>query len=368
MADKVLTPEERMRKDYEEAKKRASNTGGRFFKPEEGDNVIRILPPWKAGENFYRKISVHYGVVQENSKVGVYCPKENRGEECPMCEQAQALFEKGGKESMKKAGGMRAKIQYISNVHIQSTPSGEMEGDVRTYTYGVTVFTGLVDLMMGKWGNIYDAVKGRAVCIKRSGVGRDDTDYNVIPEPDAGPVTKEVLGKMFNLDDNEGVVEVFTADEISELMNGASLDAIRAARDGGEEKAEEKPAAKKAESKPVAKPASKAAEGPGPAPVDKKLLKRLIGAAVEEDINLDAEEPEAIIQEFKEKTQDLKVKSLSKDTVALLEEMGASVSNKTVAWEELEEPAAEAEPEAAEGDDDDDIKAQMERLRSKKKK
>lgn len=367
VATKELTAEERMRRDYEEAKKRASAQGGKFWKPEEGDNVVRFLPPWKPGENFYRKIMVHYGVVQENSKLAVYCPKENAGEECPMCAQGQELFEKGDRESMKKAGEYRAKVQYISNVHIESTPSGENEGDVRTYTYGVTVFTGLCDLMMGKWGNIYDPVKGRAVTIKRTGSKRDDTDYNVIPEPDAKPVSKEILGKMFNLDDGQGVVEVFSADEIEELLGGASLDAVRAARDGEEAK-DEKPAAAakggKAESKPEAKkPApAKAAE----ASVDKKLLKRIIGAAVEEDIELEAETPEAILAEFKEKTQDLKVKSLSKETVELLGELGASTSNKTVAWEELEQTEA-AEETGEGGDDDDDIKAQMEKLRAAKK-
>ncbi len=363
MAEKTkqLTAEERMRKDYEEAKKRATAQGGKFWKAEEGDNVIRILPPWKAGENFYRKLAVHYGVVQENSKVGVYCPRENAGEECPMCSQAQELFEKGDRESMKKAGEFRAKVQYISNILVQSTPSGENEGDVRTYTYGVTVFTGLVDLMMGKWGNIYDAAKGRAVCIKRSGSKRDDTDYNVIPEPDSGPVSKEILGKMFDLDDNKGVVEVFTAEEIESLLNGDSLDAVRAAREPGETKPEEKSAAK---GKPE-KPASLAAADKAVtlAAVDKKMLKRIIGAAVEEDIALDAEEPDAIVAEFKEKTQDLKVKSLSKETVELLEEFGADVSGKTVAW-----PAAEAEPEAEAADDEDDIKAQMAKLRAAKGK
>lgn len=367
MADKKqLTAEERMRRDYEEAKKRASAQGGRFWKVEEGDNIVRILPPWKPGENFYRKIAVHYNVVEENSKVGIYCPKENAGEECPMCEQSQAFFEKGGKDNMKRAGELRAKVQYISNVQIINTPSGENEGDVRTYQYGVTVFTGLVDLMLGKWGNIYDAVKGRPVCIKRTGTKRDDTDYNVIPEPEGGPVPKDVLDKMHNLDDGEGIVEVFTAAEIEELLGGASLDAVRAAREGGEEKKDEKPAAKgkaapapKAEAK---KPEPKAAET-APA-VDKKLLKRIIGAVVEEDIELEAETPDAILVEFKEKTADLKVKSLGAETKALLEELGADVSGKTVEWAE---PAGEEAAEEA-TEEDDDIKAQMAKLRAAKNK
>ena len=355
-----MTPEERMKHDYEEAKRRRESGAGSnlFITPEVGDNIFRFLPGWKAGENWYRKVPVHYGIYPKNEKLAFVCPKVLYDDACPPCDLAEKLYAKGDKDSVKKASRFKVKDSYSSNVLIVSTPGGEHEGEVRVYRYGTTVFTQLVELIMSKWGNVTDPVKGRAVTIKRTGTGRDDTEYNVIPDPDQGPVPKEALKKIHNLDDNEGVIELFTEDELNAVMEGEELDSIRSARGGATTEAEEEKPAKDSK-KPAAEPEPAKRETP-----DAKTMKKLVKYAISNDVEIgDDSDADVIFAKFVAESEGMKVKDFD-DSGRFLKELGADISGKLVVWPEVEGGEPEAEPE---GDgDDDSIEAQMAQLRKQR--
>lgn len=85
-------------RDASEAKKRSSQGANEFdkilvdsvkmFKPNDGDNRMRIVPPtWKGAKHFGLDIYVHYGVGPDR---GTYlCLAKMKGEACPICEERE---------------------------------------------------------------------------------------------------------------------------------------------------------------------------------------------------------------------------------------------------------------------------------------
>ena len=55
-----------------------------FFKPDEGDTDIRIIPT--SDGDPLKELHFHYNVGEHRS--GILCPKRNFGERCPICDFA----------------------------------------------------------------------------------------------------------------------------------------------------------------------------------------------------------------------------------------------------------------------------------------
>ena len=376
-----LSPEEQMKKDYEEAKRRTAGGGGALFiNALEGDNIFRLMPPWKDGENWYRKVPLHYGIFPKNEKMAFTCPKVlaeimmEEATDCPVCDIAQKLFDKGGKDDIKKAKRFMAKTNYYANVLVVSTPDGDKEGDVRVYRFGPQIYTQIVDLMMAKWGDLSDPVKGRPIMVKRTGSGQMDTEYNVFPEPDAMPLKKDVIAKIHNLDDGEGVVEIWSAAQLEAIMEGEELDDIRVMDEEGGGKKDAKKADKKDDKKDEKKVEEKGdkkddkkKEAPEPATSgwvtpNKKQMLQLIEVATENDVELpdDTGDADVIFAAFRKETDGLRAKNFS-DALDLLKELGATVDGKNIEW-----PDPKPEASGDDGDGEDYIKKQMEEMRRRK--
>ena len=57
-------------------------------------NKIRLLPPtWKNADHYGFDIAVHYSIGP--SKNAYLCPRDMRGEKCPICEEADRLMAEG---------------------------------------------------------------------------------------------------------------------------------------------------------------------------------------------------------------------------------------------------------------------------------
>ena len=77
-------------------KKMDSLDTGRFFKPKEGKNTVRILPPWSKEGLWYKEATLHYGLNNEEGKSRGYPCLKQFGEDCPICEVVSKLA--GGDE------------------------------------------------------------------------------------------------------------------------------------------------------------------------------------------------------------------------------------------------------------------------------
>ena len=66
---------------------------GTFFKPKEGKNTIRILPPWSSEGIWYKEATMHYSLVNKEGKDRVYPCLQMFGEDCPVCTQREVMME-----------------------------------------------------------------------------------------------------------------------------------------------------------------------------------------------------------------------------------------------------------------------------------
>ncbi len=90
------------------------NGNSPWFKPDEGDTDIRIVPT-NDGDPL-KEMFFHYNVG--NHKGGVLCPKRNFGDHCSICEFASQLWREGvdnnDEESKKLAKSLFVKTRYFS--------------------------------------------------------------------------------------------------------------------------------------------------------------------------------------------------------------------------------------------------------------
>jgi hypothetical protein len=111
--------------------KGGNGSGARFWKPSEGENVVRILPT-KDGDPF-KHFHFHYNVGE---KAGFLCPKKNFGDDCPVCDFVSKLYNDGDDESRQLARKLVAKSRFFSPVVVR----GEDAEGVKVWGYSKTVY------------------------------------------------------------------------------------------------------------------------------------------------------------------------------------------------------------------------------------
>ena len=133
-----------------------------WFKPDEGDQDIRIVPT-PDGDPL-KEMYFHYNVGEH--KGGIVCPKRNFGEACPICEFASSLWKEGtstnDEESKKLAKSLFVRARYFSPVVIRGR---EAEG-VKFYGYGKRAYENLLGYILDPdYGDITDPLEGTDISL-----------------------------------------------------------------------------------------------------------------------------------------------------------------------------------------------------------
>lgn len=201
--------------DPEKIQKALAEIGqGDFFKPKEGKNVIRILPPWSKKGVWYKEATIHYGVLHEGKERGYTCLKQF-DKECPICEKRNDLL-KGDSEEREIADKLRPRLKYYANVLDRNTG--------RVMVWGFTSKT--LGILLGYEADpdhcnnkLTDPEEGFDVVIERQGTGRTDTKYNIRVKPKSSEIgdDSDWEDKMKNLDD---IVEEPDEEKIQESLSG----------------------------------------------------------------------------------------------------------------------------------------------------
>jgi len=138
--------------------KGGNGSGVKFWKPVDGENVIRILPS-PDGDPF-KHFHFHYNVGE---KAGFLCPKKNFGEECPLDNYVRDLYRQGDEESIKMAKNLSARQRFFSPVVVR----GEEEQGVRIWGFGKMAYQELLNLVLNPdYGDITDTDEGTDLVIK----------------------------------------------------------------------------------------------------------------------------------------------------------------------------------------------------------
>ena len=99
----------KMRSKLTQLKSRGGSGGGNFWKPQDGSQTIRILPT--EDEDPFKQFFFHYNVGEGG---GFLCPKNNFGDNCPVCSFVKTLYQQGDDESKEVARGLNVKSRFFS--------------------------------------------------------------------------------------------------------------------------------------------------------------------------------------------------------------------------------------------------------------
>lgn len=153
--------------DAMRAKLELSRNGGKKqqdstkWRPEEGDQTIRILPT-SDGDPF-KEYHFHYNLGRNP---GILCNKRVHNEECPICDFASKLWRDGvdnnDDRAKREAKKMFARKRYYSPILVRGK---ESEG-VKVWAYGKQAYETLLGLVLDPdYGDITDPETGTDIVL-----------------------------------------------------------------------------------------------------------------------------------------------------------------------------------------------------------
>jgi len=179
-----------------------SNSGGgnvRWWQPEWGDNVIRILPPIDPDGLFFLETArhrvdgywfecLHYQIDEDTGK-----PKN-----CPICDARKRLFKSGDKTLIEVAKAIKGKLQYLMNI-IQR--KGDEPTAVKIWGAGVKIWKKMMKDMLDDELDITDVDKGYDFQVTKEEGPK--TDKGTFPNYD----TSKIKRKSSALNEDEKVID-----------------------------------------------------------------------------------------------------------------------------------------------------------------
>ena len=157
-----------------------------FWRPEEGENNIRIIPT-SDGDPFKDRY-FHYNVGSS----GFLCPKKNFGDDCPVCNFANKLWNEGDEESRKMAKSLFAKQRFFSPVLVR----GEESEGIKIWGYGKMAYQKLLNIVLDPdYGDITDPDEGndlKVIYEKLPGANFPTTDIR--PRPRKSVLCDDAVG------------------------------------------------------------------------------------------------------------------------------------------------------------------------------
>ena len=210
---------ELMKKKLAALRGEGSGESSIWFKPDEGDQDIRIVPT--ADGDPLKEMFFHFNVGDH--KGGVVCPKRNFGERCPICDFASALWREGtqnnDEESKKLAKSLFVRTRYFSPVVVR----GREEEGVKVYGYGKQAYELLLGYILDpEYGDITDSKEGTDITLT----------YTKPTRPGAYPQTNLKMRRNTShlLEDNDaipGLLQNMTDfDNLFERLTPEQVDAI----------------------------------------------------------------------------------------------------------------------------------------------
>ena len=149
---------DKMRSKLDRVEGRLARASDIFWKPQDGEQTIRILPT-EDGDPF-KEFWFHYNLGNNR---GFLSPKRNFGESDPLDDFVRSLFDQGTPDSIKMAKNLMARQRFFSPVIVR----GEEEKGVRLWGYGKMAYKQLLNLVLNPdYSDITDPETGTDLVIR----------------------------------------------------------------------------------------------------------------------------------------------------------------------------------------------------------
>lgn len=180
-----------------------------FYKPHDGENVVRILPPpmawapwFQARETtptpFFLFWKHFFERPNEAGKwVSTPCPHKEAAQACPLCHQAADLRATGDKLDDELGWDMSAKHKCLVNVIDLDDPSkGPLVWEISAPSgrwKGRTMYEKLRAVMAGRAARnlVTPTAAGYNLLINKTGSGRTGTSYTLSADGDPSPLSTD---------------------------------------------------------------------------------------------------------------------------------------------------------------------------------
>uniref|UniRef100_A0A6M3K1K7 Bacteriophage T4 Gp32 single-stranded DNA-binding domain-containing protein n=2 Tax=viral metagenome TaxID=1070528 RepID=A0A6M3K1K7_9ZZZZ len=175
--------------DSEKIQKKLAEIGqGDFFKPKEGPNKIRILPPWSKSGLWFKEATLHYGLNDDSGRERGYPCLKQFDKDCPICAKIEELKE-GGTEDKEMAKRIGPRTKFYANVLDRKTGGVLIWGFSRK-TLGVLLG---YDSDKEDYGDITNPESGFDVVVERTGTTKNDTRYQIRCKPKPSEVDMDTV-------------------------------------------------------------------------------------------------------------------------------------------------------------------------------
>jgi len=168
-----------------------------FFIAEQGDNEIRILPPWRDDLDWpFFETKNH----RLSDRVIYICNKGHDGESfCYTCDVAIPKLFKGSEKDQ----ALASRIKPTDRVFCNILERANEEKGCQLWGISVTNYGQLVSHISDPdYGDITDVKEGTDIILNRTGVGKEKTKYTIRAKRKSSPLNnKAVLKSLYDLDE-----------------------------------------------------------------------------------------------------------------------------------------------------------------------
>ena len=155
------------------------------YRPKQGDNLIRYLPPtWDDADHYGYTAFVHRGIGPDNSTY--LCPRKMLNKPCPICEAAKEAKDAGEADEAKELGTSERIISWIVDRDADD-PEKPLIYDT-SWTQDRDIVSLCVNERTGEILMIDHPDKGYDVTLKRTGTGMRTKYYGYAIARDDSPI------------------------------------------------------------------------------------------------------------------------------------------------------------------------------------
>ena len=194
-----------------------SNTKDNFWKPEPGQQVVRVVPYKHNKDNPFIELFFHYNLG--NNKT--YLSPLSFGRPDPVAEFADKLKSTGNKDEWIQGKRLEPKMRTFAPVVVRGK---ESEG-VKFWGFGKTVYQELLGVIADPdYGDITDATNGRDIGIERQTPAEAGNQYGkttVRVKPNQTAITDDAKLLESLMDNQSNLTELYnepTYDELKEVL------------------------------------------------------------------------------------------------------------------------------------------------------
>tara|TARA_R100000808_G_scaffold24491_1_gene56546 strand:+ start:355 stop:1122 length:768 start_codon:yes stop_codon:yes gene_type:complete len=207
---------DKIQKRLTELNNRGGNNSQVFWKPKEGETVIRLVPS-PDGDPF-RDFWFHYNVGDSPPFLS---PKKNFGEDDAITDFIRELFDEGTEDSIKMAKSLLPRQRFFSPVIVR----GEEHLGVRVWGYGKLAYEELLNLVLNpEYGDITDPETGTDLVIKYGKpAGAQFPQTTITPRRRSSAMCEDGPDKcrelMDNIPDFNGLFERKSVEEVQTILD-----------------------------------------------------------------------------------------------------------------------------------------------------